>query len=174
MPAIVQKHGARSTVEQRADSHTPKILAAADAAVVANQPSALDSTTNPGSRSESSTEGSPTERVPTRSALPPSDGLDAEGLRSFRLALAREAGRYKRYPRQAIEAGWEGTAEVQVTLRTGGVTEAVRLARSSGHAALDEAALAMLGQALPATPVPASLRERAFAVNLPVLFELPQ
>jgi periplasmic protein TonB len=106
--------------------------------------------------------------------LPPSDGLDADGLRSYRLALAREARQHKRYPPQAIDAGWEGTAEIQVTLRAGGVAEGVRLTRSSGHAVLDEAALSMLGRALPATPVPPALRERTFAVNLPVVFELPR
>ena len=57
-------------------------------------------------------------------ALPAAPGLDAEGLRGFRLALAREARRYKHYPAEAIETGWQGTVEVEVTIRAGGVAMA--------------------------------------------------
>lgn len=101
------------------------------------------------------------------------DGLDAEGLRGYRMALAREARRFKRYPARALEAEWSGTAEVSVALAADGLPLAVQLVRSSGHDLLDEAALEMLRRALPATPVPDSLRGRAFSVNLPVVFELP-
>ena len=106
-------------------------------------------------------------------ALPTSDGIDADGLRSYRLALAREARRFKRYPSQAVDAQWSGTAELRVTVQADGVAMAAELAKSSGHAALDDAALDMLRHALPVTPVPVVLRGRAFAVNLPVMFELP-
>ncbi|MBK6554004.1 MAG: TonB family protein [Rhodocyclaceae bacterium] len=111
--------------------------------------------------------------APMASSLAPSDGLDADGVRAYRLALAREARRYKRYPREAIEAGWQGTVEVLVAVAAGGVAEAPQLVRSSGQAALDDAALDMLRHALPATPLPPTLRGRPFAVNLPVVFELP-
>ena len=106
-------------------------------------------------------------------ALPPGPGVDADGLRSYRLALARETRRYKRYPARAIEAGWEGTAELRVDV-TGRAAPTVHLTKSSGHRALDEAALEMLRQALPVTPVPAPLQARAFSVELPIVFELPQ
>lgn len=108
------------------------------------------------------------------SAPPASNGVDADGLRSYRLALAREARRHKRYPSQAIDAGWGGTAEVRVSVPAVGAVQVAELTKSSGHPLLDEAALEMLRQAAPATPVPAALRGRAFAVNLPVVFELPE
>jgi protein TonB len=113
--------------------------------------------------------------VPVGTAQMPSDGLvDAEGLRGYRLALAREARGYKRYPRQAEEAGWSGTAEVRVSVLEGGLAQEPRLLRSCGYAILDEAALEMLRRALPATPVPPVLRQRAFQIDLPVVFELPE
>lgn len=102
------------------------------------------------------------------------EGLDAEGLRGYRLALARVARGHKRYPREATAAGWQGVAEVRVTVLEGGVPQEPKLLRSSGHAALDEAALEMLRHALPMTPVPPVLRQRAFTVDLPVVFELPE
>lgn len=111
--------------------------------------------------------------VATPSVLPATEGIDAEGLRDYRLALAREARRYKRYPREAIEAGWVGTAQVQVAIRADGPPPAPRLVRSSGHDVLDAAALDMLRQAQPATSLPPTLRGRSFVVSLPVVFELP-
>lgn len=106
-------------------------------------------------------------------ALPPSEGLNADGLRSFRVALAREVRRYKRYPARADEARWQGTVVLRVSL-TASTAPSVQLAESSGYSELDAAALEMLRQALPSARIPASLRERAFSVELPVVFELPQ
>jgi periplasmic protein TonB len=128
------------------------------------------------------TSGSPSTTIPAvRSAGSPSspalsaaEGVDADGLRSYRLALAREAKRHKRFPTRAIEAGWVGTTELRVSVSADGMAPTVRLEKSSGHDALDEAALDMLRLALPTTPVPPSLRGRTFAVNLPVVFELPE
>jgi protein TonB len=101
------------------------------------------------------------------------EGANAEGLRGYRLALAREARRYKRYPTRAIDAGWSGTVELRVTVQTSGAAEA-ELVKSSDHGTLDEAALEMMRLALPATQVPSVLRGRTFVVNLPVVFELPE
>jgi periplasmic protein TonB len=115
-----------------------------------------------------------TAAAPALSALPPGDGVDADGLRSYRLALAREARHHKRYPPQAIDAGWGGTAEVRVMVPVPGAAQVAELTKSSGHAVLDQAALEMLRQALPATPIPPGLQGRKFAVYLPVVFELPE
>jgi protein TonB len=97
-------------------------------------------------------------------------GVDADGLRQYRLALAREARLYKRYPERALLAGIGGTAEVRVEHAAGAVPVA-RLARSSGHEALDAAALDMMRQAAPRTALPEPLHGRAFAVSLPVIFD---
>jgi protein TonB len=139
-------------------------------------------TTTPSDLTASSSFGSEASATPAAhpapsavySALPPRSGVDAEGLRSYRLALAREARRHKRYPAKAIAAGWSGTAEVRVSVTPGRGVPVAQLTKSSGHAALDEAALEMLRLAMPATPVPAPLQERAFSVDLPIVFELPE
>ncbi len=107
------------------------------------------------------------------SLLAESEGVDPEGLRHYRLALAREVRRYKRYPAQAIEAGWVGTVELRVSVRSGGIAQTAELARASGHPVLDEAALEMVRRALPATAIPPALQGQAFAIGLPVVFELP-
>jgi len=109
---------------------------------------------------------------PTNAALPAASSEaaapDAAGLRQFRVALAEEARRFRNYPEAARRAGLAGIAEISVA-----VTPAARqaaLARSSGHAALDAAALEMLQAAVARAPLPDTLRGRSFAVRLPVVF----
>lgn len=97
------------------------------------------------------------------------EGVDAAGLRQFRLALAGEMRRHRHYPEQARRQGWSGTAEVRVTVDAANPARA-ELAKSSGHMLLDEAALDMLRKAAPRVMLPVSLHGRSFAVLLPVLF----
>ena len=110
--------------------------------------------------------------VPVAAAPTGGDGLDADGVRQYRLALGVQARRYKRYPASALEANVGGTVEVRVMVATCGLPQEVQLARSSGNGPLDDAALDMIRQAVPRTTVPEPLRSRAFAVSLPVVFDL--
>lgn len=98
-------------------------------------------------------------------------GPDAAGLRQYRLALAGEARRFRSYPETARREGIAGTAEVRVSVGTGALRQ-TELARSSGHAILDTAALEMLRAAAARTVLPESLRGQEFAVLLPVVFEV--
>lgn len=98
-------------------------------------------------------------------------GIDANGMRQYRLSLATAARRYKVYPAQAVENGWSGTAEVAVAIAADGVPQPVQLLNSSGYAVLDAAALEMIAGAAVNTVVPASLRGQRFSVALPVVFE---
>jgi periplasmic protein TonB len=107
------------------------------------------------------------------SAKPADDVVNAEGLRGYRLALAREASRHKSYPQQAIDAGWQGTVELRVTIPADGRPQQALVA-SSGFALLDSAAAEMLRLALATTQIPESIRGRSFSVNLPIVFELPE
>jgi periplasmic protein TonB len=97
---------------------------------------------------------------------------DAAGLRQYRLALAGEARRYKRYPEAARRNGLSGVAEVRVAVESVGQERLTELARSSGHAMLDAAALDMMRLAAARTSLPESLRGQRFAVLLPVVFEV--
>ncbi len=110
--------------------------------------------------------------VPAVAASAPDDGPDAEGVRQYRLALAVEARRFRRYPPQAKEANMTGTVEVRIAVATGGMVPEAYVARSSGHDLLDASALEMMKRAVPRSAVPVSLRGRAFVVSLPVVFDL--
>ncbi|MCX7180117.1 MAG: energy transducer TonB [Proteobacteria bacterium] len=103
---------------------------------------------------------------------PPADeGLDANGLRQYRLSLAVAARRFKLYPPLARANGWSGTVEVAVAIAANGVAQPVQLVQSSGHPALDAAALEMIGQAALQAAVPPGLRGQNFSVALPVAFD---
>lgn len=104
--------------------------------------------------------------------LPESGPLDADALRSYRIALATQAKRFKRYPAQATAAGWAGTVDVRVSVLSGGRAAPADLVRSSGYEVLDRAALAMMDAAAQRVVVPAALRGQAFVVTLPVLYSL--
>jgi protein TonB len=110
--------------------------------------------------------------VSTVRAPAPNEGIDADGLRQFRLDLATQARRGKHYPAQALAAGWRGTAEVRLTIEGAGSVRDPELLRSSGYAVLDEAALDMLARAAPKTAIPESLYGRTFSVVLPVVFDV--
>ena len=99
-------------------------------------------------------------------------GPDAEGVRQYRLALAVEARRYRRYPAAAMAANMGGTAEIRIVVGVGGLEPEVVLLRSSGYDLLDDAALDMMKRAAPRTLVPERLRGRSFVVSLPVVFDL--
>lgn len=99
-------------------------------------------------------------------------GPDAAGLRQFRLALAGEARRLRRYPEAARRAGLSGTAEVRVAVESGGAVRRTDLIQTSGHELLDVAAVEMLREAATRAFLPDSLRGVNFAVLLPVVFEV--
>lgn len=97
---------------------------------------------------------------------------DADGLRAYRIVLAREARVHRHYPPLARERGWTGTAEVSVDVSREGQARQVLLARSSGHDILDREAVSMIARAAASAALPDSLRGHAFTVRLPVVFDL--
>lgn len=102
----------------------------------------------------------------------PRNSLGADDLRQYRLDLAREAKRFRRYPPLARERGWEGTTEVVVTIDGAERSPRVHLSRSSGFALLDEQALEMIDQAAPLVSLPGSLRGRSLVIPIPVRFSV--
>ena len=98
--------------------------------------------------------------------------VDADGLRRYRLALARETRRGWVYPQQALLLKLQGTTEIRLELMAGGRFAAARIEKSSGHSALDEAALRIITQAANVAPVPNSLLGEPVSILLPVVFSI--
>lgn len=110
--------------------------------------------------------------VPGGSEEAPVPGLDADGLRRYRLAVGLAMRGARNYPAQARRQGWEGRVDLRLTVFADGRPCLVRLEKSSGHAVLDEQARNMLlGAALNAS-LPESLRGRDFTIPVTVRFDL--
>lgn len=102
------------------------------------------------------------------------DAVSADGIRRYRLSLARESRRFRRYPDQARVAGWQGVAVIRLEAATGTMLPVVSLEHSSGHEALDAQALAMMESAVQSAALPEALRGRRFGLSLPVHYRLDE
>lgn len=107
------------------------------------------------------------------SAQPKAEAFDPGLFDAYRLALISAAKRYKRYPVQAMERGWEGRVEIRVVVDANGTIKSALVKSSSRYQILDDQALDMVRRALNAlTEVRPAPRGREFTVDVPVIFEL--
>jgi len=106
------------------------------------------------------------------SAPPAPPAIDRGAVDRFRDGVNVQAARYKRYPRVAIDNGWEGEVRVRMTVGTDGRIAALQVARSSGFDVLDRQALEMFRRAKPLVPVPDALRGRRFDLELRAVYSL--
>jgi TonB family protein len=83
--------------------------------------------------------------------------------------VAAHLARHKQYPASARASGAQGVATVSFSIDGGGRVTSARLARGSGHAAIDQEVVAMARRASPFPPPPDG-RGRNFTV--PVRFNL--
>ena len=100
------------------------------------------------------------------------EGVDQGTLERFRMEILAATRRYRRYPAQAMEKGWQGKVEIRLTIGANGVTQSYVIKASSGFQMLDETALDMVKKGRPLVQVPPSLRGREFVVDVPVIFDL--
>lgn len=97
---------------------------------------------------------------------------NAEGLGEYRLGLAREARRFKRYPSVARENAWTGVVVLMIQGAASSAVPMVSIDQSSGHAVLDAQALEMVEKATRLAPLPVSLMGKRFAISLPIHYRL--
>lgn len=76
-------------------------------------------------------------------------GATAGEKAAYARRLMRHVERYKRYPKAAERQGITGAAGLSITIDRAGALAGARLARGSGHAILDDEALAVARRAAP-------------------------
>lgn len=150
---------------------TPSLESSAPAPVPQMPQAAVDSGTKPVPAAAPSAPAAASGGLLTESGA---SGEAADGLRAYRLSVAVQARRFKRYPAQAMASGWAGTAEVRIEVGSDGRPRPASIARSSGHEVLDRAALTTIDAGALRARLPDSLRGRGFAVVLPVVFNLDE
>jgi protein TonB len=101
-----------------------------------------------------------------------SGGVSADDLRQYRMSLAVNAARFKRYPPLARERGWEGTAEIALELGPLLPQAQVTLASSSGRRVIDDQAIATMREAARVTGLPEGLKGRDLRMRFAVVFSL--
>jgi protein TonB len=92
-------------------------------------------------------------------------------ISTYQARLAAHLRRFRAYPAAAADQGIRGTATVTFTVNGSGAVMSARLAGGSGHAILDEAAVAMVKRASPFPPIPAALAQSTMTVTVPVRFD---
>src|SRR5258705_2463704 len=113
------------------------------------------------------------ELPPTEVAAKPLiEGFDTGLLDAYRLALIDAVKRYKRYPVQAMERGWQGRVEIRIVIGADGMISSTNVKTSSNYQILDDQALDMVKRGKSLTQIPPALRGREFTVDIPVIFEL--
>jgi protein TonB len=160
--------------QHRAEVPAPPIKPVDPAPVAvakAAEPAPASPTPPPASPSPASNASEPiATELPAR---PSPEAPDASLLDAYRLALIDAARRYKRYPVQAMERGWEGRVEVRVVVGADGTIRSALVRTSSRYQILDDQALEMVKRAFNAlAQVRPAPRGREFTVDIPVVFEL--
>lgn len=102
--------------------------------------------------------------------LPTNSGVDAGGLREYRIRLATVL---LAHLRAGLPAEMPGQLEVGVAVSAQGQIEEVVLVRGSGQASLDMRVLAALRSSTQQLSIPSSLTGQRFAVILPIEVGLP-
>lgn len=170
--AVVQVPASRRPREpRRAEPRVPLLHPAGPAPVPAAIAPAPQAPAPPPSAPTSLASGS--SEAAAAPAQPKAEAFDPGLFDAYRLALISAAKRYKRYPVQAMERGWEGRVEIRVVVDANGTVKSALVKSSSRYQILDNQALDMVRRALDAlTEVRPAPRGREFTVDVPVIFEL--
>lgn len=95
-----------------------------------------------------------------------------DGEREYRLNLAREARRLKRFLSEGNGPHVEGVVVVTVSTLLAAHRPETKLQKSSGNAALDRQALEMMEQAVTAASMPPELQGKRFRIDVPLEYRL--
>ena len=92
--------------------------------------------------------------------------------RAYLTALQRAIARHQRYPASARRHGQTGVATLSFVIEADGRLSQIRLAQSSGHESLDQAALQALARLGRFDPIPKSIGRSRWSLRIPIRFDL--
>jgi protein TonB len=102
----------------------------------------------------------------------PSPAARASAERAYLAELQRAIARYQRFPEDARRRRATGVATLAFAVQADGRIEQVRVVKSSGDAALDQAAVSALGRLGRFKPIPASIGRSSWPMRVPIRFDL--
>lgn len=95
-----------------------------------------------------------------------------EALAGYGRSVSQALARHRDYPRLALMRGWQGSTTLRLRVAPGGRLADAAVHQSSGYEVLDDQALAMVRRLGSLPSPPDALRDREFAVLVPVVFQL--
>lgn len=102
----------------------------------------------------------------------PAAAPDRASAQAYMRLLAAALLQQRNYPGEARKQRLQGVVAVRFTLDRGGHVLAMAIARSSGHALLDQAALEVLQRADPLPAIPPELGKDRLTVTVPIEYSL--
>ncbi len=125
-------------------------------------------------RDLAATPAKPAEKTPDGSALGNSKSKEAEVLARYEQQISLWIQKFKQYPDDAKKAGMQGETTVRIRIDRRGNVKYYALERSTGHAALDRAAVDMIRRANPVPAAPADYPAGGDVLEflIPVNFQL--
>jgi protein TonB len=95
-----------------------------------------------------------------------------DAMRAYQSQVRRKLERNKKYPAAAQARKITGVATLGFTIHRGGAVSGVRLAKSSGHAILDDEVLALLQRAASLPPIPPEISANTLSLSVPIRFSV--
>jgi len=125
-------------------------------------------------REETKPEPKPTPQqvAPTPTAPPRQRTASAAAVRSWHVGIVKQIERHKGYSASALSRRQTGMVQIAFTLNRDGQVLGSRVVKSSGHAALDQEAIATLRRAQPFPAPPRDLDGSTFDFTVPVNFNI--
>ncbi|MDR2422888.1 MAG: energy transducer TonB [Deltaproteobacteria bacterium] len=95
-----------------------------------------------------------------------------DAMSAYKGQISRKLNQFKKYPTAAMTKGLKGVVRVNFRVNAQGRVSRARMVSSSGHAVLDEEAMALLKRCSPFPPIPASLGLTELELNVPINFSV--
>lgn len=102
----------------------------------------------------------------------PSPAVRASAERAYLAELQRAIARHQRFPEDARRRKATGVATLAFVVHADGRIGQVRVVKSSGDAALDQAAVSALARLGRFKPIPASIGRSSWPMRVPIRFDL--
>jgi TonB family protein len=101
-------------------------------------------------------------------------GPSPEAVAEYKHKLVSSIAKAVRYPLAACADKLEGSIELQFTASSDGRITSRRIAKSSGHAILDQEALQTIDRVKTAPPFPRGVKARQLTFSAPIHFRWPR
>lgn len=131
----------------------------------------------PAAEAKSAAPASEVKDAPKAAAAAPStpsnDSSDKDMINAYQSQLAQIAGKYKRYPNDALQNNWEGVALITLRIGVDGrIMGAPEITTASGYEILDNEARTTINKAKPFVQIPDGLKGKEFVAQVRVVFSL--